>query len=81
MQLGSVDVKKLRSIGDKAVGLAKELAGSIAGNERLEEAGEAQQEKASETLRAMRAEAKATAKDAKAEVLEQRQKAAQRSKR
>ena len=81
MQLGSVDVNKLRSIGDKAVGLSKELFGTIAGNERMQEAGEAQQEKATETLRALRAEAKASAKDAEAEVLEQRQKAAARSKR
>ncbi len=80
MQLASVDVNKLRSIGDKAVGLAKELAGSIAGNERLEEAGEAQQAKAAETLRALRAEAKASAKDAKAEAMRRRQTAAQRSK-
>ena len=81
MQLGSVDVNKLRSIGDKAIGLSKELAGTLTGNERLQEAGEAQQDKATETLRALRAEAKATAKDAKAEVLDERQKAAARAKR
>jgi uncharacterized protein YjbJ (UPF0337 family) len=81
VQLGSVDVNKLRSIGDKAIGLSKEVAGTLTGNERLQEAGEAQQEKATETLRALRAEAKATAKDAKAEVLEERQKAAARAKR
>ena len=80
MQIGSVDVNKLRSIGDKAVGLSKELVGTITGNERMQEAGDAQQEKATEALRALRAEAKATAKDAKADVFEQRQKAAARSK-
>ncbi len=81
MKLGSVDVNKLKSIGDKAVGLSKELAGTLTGNDRLQEAGEAQQEKATEMLRAMRAEAKATGKDAKAEAFEQRQKAAERSRR
>jgi uncharacterized protein YjbJ (UPF0337 family) len=81
VQLGTVDVNKLKSIGDKAVGLSKELVGTITGNERLQEAGEAQQEKAAETLRALRAEAKAAAKEAKADVLEQRQKAAAGSKR
>jgi uncharacterized protein YjbJ (UPF0337 family) len=81
VQLGTVDVNKLRSIGDKAVGLSKELVGTITGNERLQEAGEAQQEKAAETLRALRAEAKAAAKEAKADVLEQRQKTAAASKR
>lgn len=80
MQLGTIDMNKLRGIGDKAVGLSKELIGTVTGSERLQEAGEAQQEKAAETLRALRAEARAQAKDAKAEVLEQRQKAAARSK-
>jgi uncharacterized protein YjbJ (UPF0337 family) len=75
-----VDVNKLKGIGDKAVGLGKELFGTVTGNERLQEAGEAQQEKATELLRSMRAEAKAQAKEAKADVLEQRQKAAQRAK-
>lgn len=81
MQLGTVDVNKLKGIGDKAMGLSKELIGTITGNDRLEEAGEAQQEKAAEMLRALRSEAKAQAKEAKAEVLEQRQKAAQAAKR
>ena len=81
MQIGTIDVNKLKGIGDKAVGLSKELVGTITGNERMQEAGEAQQEKATETLRALKAEAKAQAKDAKADMLEQRQKAAQNAKR
>jgi uncharacterized protein YjbJ (UPF0337 family) len=80
VQLGTIDVNKLRGIGDKAVGLSKELLGTITGNDNLQEAGEAQQEKAAETLRALRSEAKAQAKEAKADVLEQRQKAAQNAK-
>ena len=81
MQIGTIDVNKLKGIGDKAMGLSKELVGTITGNERMQEAGEAQQEKAAETLRALRSEAKAQAKEAKADVLEQRQKAAQAAKR
>lgn len=81
MQLGTVDVNKLKGIGDKAIGLGKELVGTMTGNDALQEAGEAQQEKATELLRSMRAEAKAQAKEAKADVLEERQKAAQRAKR
>ena len=81
MQIGSVDSNKLRGIGDKAVGLGKELVGTLTGNDAMQEAGEAQQEKATELLRSMRSEAKAEAKEAKAEVLEQRQQAAQRAKR
>lgn len=81
MQLGSIDVNKLRGISDKAVGLGKELIGTLTGNERLQDAGEAQQERATEELRALKAEIKAEQKDAKAEMLEQRQKAAATAKR
>ncbi len=81
MQLGNVDVNKLRGLGDKAVGLSKELFGTVTGNEALQDAGEAQQEKATERLRALRSEAKAEAKEAKADVFEQRQKAAANAKR
>jgi uncharacterized protein YjbJ (UPF0337 family) len=80
VRIGSVDINKLRGIGDKAVGLSKELVGTLTGNDRMQEAGEAQQERAAEQLRALRAEVKAEQKDAKAEVLEKRQKAAQAAK-
>lgn len=81
MKVGTVDISKLKSLGDKAAGLSKELVGTLTGNERLQDAGEAQQEKATEMLRALRSEAKAQAKEAKAEVLQERQKAAQAAKR
>jgi uncharacterized protein YjbJ (UPF0337 family) len=81
VQIGTIDVNKLKGIGDKAMGLSKELVGTITGNERMQEAGEAQQEKAAETLRALRSEAKAQAKESKAEMFEERQKAAQAAKR
>lgn len=80
MQLGNIDLNKLRGIGDKFLGLQKELVGTLVGNERLQREGEAQQERASEELKALRQEAKAEAKEAKAEQLEQRQRAAQRAK-
>lgn len=80
MQLGSIDLNKLRGIGDKAAGLSKELVGTLIGNDRLQEAGEAQQDRAAEQLRALRAEVKAKQKDAKAEVLEHRQKVAANAK-
>ncbi|MGQ0433749.1 MAG: CsbD family protein [Microthrixaceae bacterium] len=81
MRLGSIDVNKLRGISDKAVGLGKELVGTLTGNERLQDAGEAQQERATQELRTLRAEVKAEQKDAKAQMLEQRQKAAANAKR
>lgn len=80
MQIGSVDLNKLRGIGDKAIGLWKELVGTVIGNDRLQREGEAQQERASEKLKALRKEMEAQAKEAKADVLEQRQKSAQRVK-
>lgn len=80
MKLGTVDINKLRSIGDKAVGLSKELVGAVTGNDAMQEAGEAQQEKATERLKALRSEVKAEAKEAKADTLEQRQKLAANAK-
>lgn len=80
MQIGRIDLNKLRGIGDKFIGLNKELIGTVVGNEKLQQEGEAQQERAAEELKALRKEAEAQAKEAKAEALEQRQKAAQRAK-
>ena len=80
MQIGNIDLNKLRGLGDKFVGLNKEVLGTILGNERLQKQGEAQQERANEELKALRKEAEAQAKEAKADALEQRQKAAQRAK-
>lgn len=80
MQIGTIDLNKLRGLGDKLVGLNKEVLGTIFGNERLAQQGEAQQERATEELKGLRKEAEAQAKEAKAEALEQRQKAAQRAK-
>lgn len=80
MQIGRLDLNKLRGIGDKIVGLNKELIGAVVGNDRLQQEGEAQQERAAQELKSLRKQAEAQAKEAKAEALEQRQKAAQRAK-
>lgn len=80
MQIGRIDVNKLRGVADKAIGLGKELLGVLTGNERLQDEGEAQQERASAELKALREELRAEKKDAKASANEQRQKAAQRAK-
>jgi uncharacterized protein YjbJ (UPF0337 family) len=80
MQVGRVDVNKLRALGDKALGLAKEFAGVLVGNDKLQEEGEAQQERASAELKALRKEIEAQRKEAVAKVHEQRQKTAQRAK-
>ncbi len=80
MRIGTVDINKLRGIGDKFVGLGRELIGTLTDNRPLIEAGEAQQERATEQLRALRAEIKAEKADAKAAAFEQEQKVAQAAK-
>ncbi len=80
MNVGKIDVNQLRGVSDKGVGLAKELVGTLLGNESLQRQGEAQQDRASEELKAARKQAEAQAKQAKADTIEQSQKAAQRAK-
>ena len=80
MQIGSVDLNKLRGVLDKAIGLGKEVVGVLVGNDALQAEGEAQQERAAAELKALRAELEAEKQDAVAELHEQRQKAAQKAK-
>ena len=80
MQIGRIDLTKLRGLTDKAMGLMKELLGAVTGNDRLEEEGQSQQERAAAELKALRAELRAQREDAKAEAAEQRERAAQRAK-
>jgi uncharacterized protein YjbJ (UPF0337 family) len=80
VQIGTVDLNKLRGVADKAIGLGKELLGVLLGNDRLQDEGEAQQERANAELKALREELKAEEKDAKAAANEKRQQAAQRAK-
>jgi len=80
MRVGNVELNHLRGLGDKFVGLGKEVAGTVIGNDSLQEAGEAQQARGAENLKALRKQAKAQAKEAKAESFEQQEKAAQRAK-
>jgi hypothetical protein len=80
MNVGNIDMTQLRGVSDKGVGLAKELVGTLIGNESLQRQGEAQQDRASEELKALRKQAEAQAKTEKADTLEQTQKAAQRAK-
>jgi uncharacterized protein YjbJ (UPF0337 family) len=80
VRIGTIDVNKLRGVADKGLGLTKELVGTLVGNDRLEKEGEAQQERATEQLRALRKEVEAEGHEAKADAMEQRQKAAQRAK-
>ena len=80
MNIGKIDLTQLRGVSDKAVGLGKELVGTLIGNEPLQRQGEAQQDRASEELKALRKQAEAEAKERKADTLETSQRTAQRAK-
>ena len=80
MNIGKIDLTQLRGVSDKAVGLTKELVGTLIGNEALQRQGEAQQDRASEELKALRKQAEAEAKERKADTLETSQRTAQRAK-
>ena len=75
-----VEYKNAVGLGDKFVGLGKELFGEVIDNKRWVEAGEAQQAKGSEKLKALRAQAKADAHEAKARTHETKQRTAERAK-
>ena len=79
MQIGTIDLNKLRFVIDKSSGLVKELVGVLIGSNRLQNEGEAQQERATEEARAFRNEIEAQKQDAKAKSYEKREKAAQAS--
>ena len=80
MRIGNIDLNKLRGVADKGMGFGKEIAGTFLGKDHLVDAGQAQQDKASEQLKALRQEAKAQASEAEAEVHERRQRVAQKAK-
>ena len=76
----TVNPQNISGIADKVIGLGKELVGEVFDNDALVEAGEAQQTKGTEKLKALRAEAKAETHEAKAETAEKREKAAKKAK-
>jgi len=80
MNVGKIDLTQLRGVSDKGLGLAKELVGTVLGNEALQREGEAQQDRASEEMKALRKQAEAEAKRAKADTFETSQRTAQRAK-
>jgi uncharacterized protein YjbJ (UPF0337 family) len=80
MKIGTIDTDNLRGLFDKVAGLTKEVVGTVIRNDRLVDEGEAQQKRGAESLKALRAQAKAQAKEAKADVYEAKQRTAQRVK-
>ncbi|MDP1794864.1 MAG: hypothetical protein Q8K63_12095 [Acidimicrobiales bacterium] len=80
MQLGTIDTNKLRGLTDKGVGFGKEFVGAIVGNKRLQQEGQAQQERAAAELNALGEEIKAAKHDAEAKTHEARERVAQEAK-
>lgn len=75
-----VEYKNAVGLADKFVGLGKEVFGELVDRPRLIEAGEAQQAKGTEKLKALRAQAEADAHQAKARAHESKQRTAERAK-
>ncbi len=80
MRIPHVSPQNATGFLHKLIGLAKELTGELVGNRSLVEAGEAQQDRGTEKLKALRAEVKADAHEAQATAHESRELAAQGAK-
>ncbi|MDT4915948.1 MAG: hypothetical protein QOI15_2379 [Pseudonocardiales bacterium] len=80
MQIPRIDSKNALGLVSKVVGLGKEIVGNVTGNSRLSKAGQVQQEKGTERIKAVRAQADATKEEAKGASAERAQRAAQRRK-
>ena len=80
MRIPRIDPKDATGLIDKVVGLGKEVVGEVFDEKRLIEAGEAQQAKGTEKLKAIREQAKADAHKAQAKTYDERERAAQKAK-
>jgi len=80
MQIPRVDPRNLAGLMDKVVGLGKEIAGTVLDRERLTKAGQVQQDKGTERLKAVQSEMEAKTHQAKAAAAEESQRGAQQTK-
>ena len=76
MRIPRVSPKNLTGFLDKIIGLGKEFVGDLTNSRSLIQAGEAQQDKGTEKLKALRSQIEADSHQALAEVHETRQKLA-----
>jgi uncharacterized protein YjbJ (UPF0337 family) len=81
MKIANIDLKQLRGFADKSIGLQKEVLGTVLGRENLSTEGQAQQDRGTAHLKALKAEAEADKARGQAAVQEKRQTAASRAKR
>jgi uncharacterized protein YjbJ (UPF0337 family) len=80
MRIPRIDAKDATGLFDKVVGLGKEIFGEVFDEKRLVEAGEAQQAKGTEKLKAIREQTKADAHRTKARAMDAKERNAQRAK-
>ncbi|MGH8862239.1 MAG: hypothetical protein ACRDVG_13600 [Jatrophihabitantaceae bacterium] len=80
MQIPRIDPKNAAGLVDKIVGLGKEIFGTVAGNGRLAKAGQVQQDKGTERLKAVQAEVEARGHQVRATSAGGAQKTAQKTK-
>lgn len=80
MRIPRIDPKDATGLFDKVIGLGKEIVGEVFDDESLITAGEAQQDKGTEKLKAIRQQTKADAHRAKADAYGSKERAAQRAK-
>jgi uncharacterized protein YjbJ (UPF0337 family) len=80
MNIPRIDPKNAAGLLDKVIGLTKEILGNLTGQERMTRAGQAQQDKGTERIKAVRAELRADAHEAKAAAAQRAEKSAQRTK-
>ena len=78
MQIPRIDAKNALGLKDKLVGLGKEIAGTVIDNARLTKAGQVQQDKGTERLKAIRAELDARKNQVKSAAAERGRRAAQK---
>jgi uncharacterized protein YjbJ (UPF0337 family) len=80
MQIPRIDPKNAAGLIDKVVGLGKEIAGTVLDRDQLKKAGQVQQDKGTERLKAIQSELEAKSHKAKAATAEQSQRGAQKTK-
>ena len=80
MQIPRIDPKNAAGLADKIIGLGKEIVGTLTSQDRLTKAGQVQQEKGTERLKAIQAQLQSETHDAKAQAAGRAQKSAQNTK-
>jgi uncharacterized protein YjbJ (UPF0337 family) len=80
MQIPRIDPKNAAGLLDKVVGLGKEVVGTVTGRDRLSKAGQVQQDKGTERLKAVKSQLEADGHKTKAAAAEQEQRRAQKTK-